>query len=215
VRHTRHIHCPDFLSDYAANTCAASQQAPPPLSDPLPERIDTDVPGEDGFSGYDSPRAGHSGNAGGSGGNLPPCGGKARGGGDPGDSYSSSDGDSDSSFRDPRKFLGRRESHWNHVRKEKYDRRCHELAEYLRKQRKGKKSTHRPMKPAKLSIDPRKSDSTDTQHFIQECQIKLDHFRESCRKDWDKVSLIITLLQGPGKKWYQHIHPYVSEKGAR
>jgi len=34
--------------------------------------MDEDVPGEDGFSGYDSPRGGPSGNAGGSGGNLPP-----------------------------------------------------------------------------------------------------------------------------------------------
>jgi len=50
VRHTRHSNCPDFLSDYAVNTLAASQQAPPPPSNPLPERIDEDVPGKDGFT---------------------------------------------------------------------------------------------------------------------------------------------------------------------
>jgi len=27
--------------------------------------------------------------------------------------------------------------------------------------------------------------------------------------------LVIPLLQGPAKKWYQSIHPYVSEEGAR
>jgi len=27
--------------------------------------------------------------------------------------------------------------------------------------------------------------------------------------------LVIPLLQGPAKKWYQSIHPYISEEGAR
>jgi len=207
ARHTRHSDCPDFLRDYAVNTRAASQQPPPPPSNPLPERMDEDVPGEDGFSGYDSPRGGPSGNAGGSGGNLPRRGGATGGGGDP--------GDSDSSLPDPRKFLGRRKSHWNDARKEKYDRQCDELAEYLRKQRKGKKSAHRPKKPEKLGVDSFKADSTDTQRYILDCEIKLDYFRESLRKDWDKVSLVIPLLQGPAKTGYQSIDPYVSEEGAR
>ena len=134
VRYTRHSHCSDFLRDYAVNTRAASQQPPPPPSNPLPEGMDEDVPGEDGFSGYDSPRGGHSWNAGGSGGNLPPRGGNARGRGDP--------GESDSSLPDLRKGLGRHKSHWKDARREKSDRGCHELAEYLRKQHKGKKSAH-------------------------------------------------------------------------
>ena len=214
VRHTRHSDFPDFLNDYAVNTRAAGQQPPPPPSNPLPERMDESVTGEDGFGSYDSPRGGPSGNAGGRGGNIHPCGGNARGGGDPCDSESSSDSDSDSSLPDPWKFLGRRKSHWNDGRKEKYDKRCHELAEYLRKQRKGKKSAHRPKKPVKLGVDPFKGDSTDTQRFIQDCEIKLDYLRESLRKDWDKVSLVIPLLQGPAKRWYQRIHPYISEDGA-
>ena len=72
VRHTRHSDCPDLLRDYAVNTRPASQQPPPPPSNPLPERMDEDVPGEDGFSGYDSTRGGPSCNAGGREGNLPP-----------------------------------------------------------------------------------------------------------------------------------------------
>ena len=173
------------------------------------------MPGEDGFSGYDSPRVGPSGNAGGSGGNLPPRGGNAGGGRDPENSDSSSDGDSDSSLPEPWKFLGRRKSHWNDARKEKDDRRCHELAEYLRKQRKGKRLVPRRKKPGQLGVDPFKGDSTDSQRFIKDCEIKLDYFRESLPKDWDKVSLVIPLLQGPAKRWYQSIHPYVSEEGAR
>jgi len=199
VRHTRHSDCPDFLRDYAVNTRAASQQPPPPPSNRLPARMGEDVPGEDGFNGYDSPRGGPSGNAGGSGGNRPPRGGNAEGGPDLRDSDSWSDGDSDSSLPDPRRFLGRRKSHWNDARKEKYDKRCHELAEYLRKQRKAKKSAHRPKKPETLVVDPFKGDSTDTQRFIQDCEINLDYFRKSLRKDWDKVSLVISLLQGLAK----------------
>ena len=85
--------------------------------------MDEEVPGEDGFSAYNSGWGGHSGNAGGSGGNLPPRGRNAGGSGDPGDSDSSSDGDSDPSLPDPRTFLGRRKSHWNDARMEKYYRR--------------------------------------------------------------------------------------------
>jgi len=60
VRHTRDSDCPDFLNNYAVNTRAARQQPPPPPSNPLPERIDEDMPAEDGFSGHDSPRGGPS-----------------------------------------------------------------------------------------------------------------------------------------------------------
>ena len=194
VRHTRNSYSPDFLRDYAVNTRAASQQPPLPPSNPLPERMDEDVPGEDGFSGYDSPRGGPSGNAGASGGNLPPRGGNAGGGADPGNSDSSSDGDSYSSLPDPRKLLGRPKSNWNDAGNEKYDRRCHELAEYLRKLRKGKKSAHRPKKAEKLGVDPFKDDCTDTQPFIQDGEMKLDYFREFLRKDWDKVNLVIPFL---------------------
>jgi len=147
------------------------------------------VPGEDGFSGYDCPRGGPSGNPGGRGGNLPARGRNAGGGGDLGDSDSSSDGYSDSSLPDPGTFLGRRKSYWNDARKEKYDRWYHKLAECLRKQRKGKKSRYRAKKYEKFGVDPFTGDSTDTQRLIQDCEITLDYFRESLRKDWDKVSL--------------------------
>jgi len=216
VRHTRYSNYPDLLRDYAVNTCATSQQPPPPLSNPLPERMDEDVPGEDCFSEYHSLRGDPSGNTDGSGGNLPRRGGNARGGGDPGDSDSSSDGDSDFSLPHPPNFLGRRKLNWNDLLKETYDSWCYEPAKYLRKQQtKCKKSAHRRKKPEILGVDPFKGGSTDTQRLIQDSEIKLDYFRESLPNEWDKVSLVIPLLQGPAKKWYQSIHPYVSEEGAR
>ena len=181
VRHTRQSDCPDFLTAYMVNTRTASQQLPAPPSNPLPERMDKDVPGEDGFSGYDSRRGGPSGKVDGSGGNLPPRCGNGEGGGDLIDSDSTSDCDANAFIPDPRKFLRRRKSHWNEARKEMYDGRCDQLAEYLRKQSKSKKSAHRPKKPEKLGVDPFKGDPTDTQCFIQDCEIKLDYFRESLR----------------------------------
>ena len=162
VRHTSHNDCPDFLEGYAVNTRAAIQQPPPLTSNPLAERIYEDVRGEHSFTGYSSRRGGPIGNAGGSGGNLPPCGENAGGGGDPGNSKSSKYGDSDSSLPDRWKIIGRRESRWNEARKEKYDRRCPELPEYLRQQRKDKRSAHRPMKPEKLGVHPFKGDYTHT-----------------------------------------------------
>ena len=141
MRHTRHTECPDFLRDYSVNRCAVSLEPPSPLANPLPERMDEDLPAEDGFSGYDSPRGGCSGNAGRNRGKHPPHGGNAGGGRDPGDSDSLSDGNSDSSLPDPQKFLGRHKSCWNDAWKEKYDRLCDELAEYLQKQHKSKKSS--------------------------------------------------------------------------
>jgi len=131
MRHTRHSDYRDFLRYNSVNTPAVSPQPPLLPPNPLPERIDEDLPGEVFLSTYDSPREGPSGNAGSGGGNLPPCGANSGGGGDPGDSDSSSYGDSDSSLPDPPKFLGRRKSHLNDARKDKYDRRYHELAAYL------------------------------------------------------------------------------------
>jgi len=141
VRHTRHSDWPDFSRDCAVNTCAVSQQPPPPPSNPLPERMNEEVPGKGGFSGYDSPRGGPSGNTGGSGGNLPAGIGNAGCGRDPDDSDFSLDGNSDSSLPDPRKFQGIRNTYWNDARKDKYDRRYHKLTEYLWKYRKDKKSS--------------------------------------------------------------------------
>jgi len=104
-------------------------------------------------------------------------------------------------------------SHWNDARKVRYDRRYHVLGEYLRKPCKSKKLSHRLKKPEKLGVHPFKDDSTDTQHFIQDCKIKLDYFRESLPKDWGKVSFVIPFLPGSAKRWHQSIHPYVSEVG--
>jgi len=78
----------------------------------------------------------------------------------------------------------------------------------------GKKSGHGPKKPQKLAVNPFKGDSTDTRRFIQDCEIKLDYFWKSLCKDSDKVSLVIPLLRGPGKKCDQSIHHYISEEGA-
>jgi len=49
VRHTRHSDSTDFVRDNSVNTRAVSQQPPPLLPNPLPERMDKNTPDEDGF----------------------------------------------------------------------------------------------------------------------------------------------------------------------
>ena len=73
---------------------------------------------------------------------------------------------------------------------------------------------HRPKKPERLGVDPFKGYSRDTQLLIQDREIKPDYFRESLGKDLANVSLLIALLQGSAKTWYNNIHPYVSEEAA-
>jgi len=162
--------------------------------------MDQEVADEDAFSGYDSPRGGHRCNTGGSGGNhparvatpealviwvivtphpmvilTPP-------------------------FLILEKFLGRHKCDWNKVRKDKYHMGYCEFADYLLKEFKGKTSLPRPKKPEKLGVELFKANCSDTQRLIEDCEIMLDDFRESLCKDWDRVSLVISLLQGTAKQ---------------
>ena len=66
-----------------------------------------------------------------------------------------------------------------------------------------------------MEIDPFDGSSTDTQHFIQDVEIKLTYFKDSLVDDMDKISLVIPLLQKAAKLWYQGIHSYISEDAAK
>jgi hypothetical protein len=217
---TRHgvIDCADYRRDYPVPQRAASQPPPPPPppSHPETEQMEEDEADEERFDGYDMPGGAQGGNTGGAGGGQPPRGGNVAGGDDPGDSdSSSSDSDgSDSSPPDPRDFLGRPKAHWSRERREKYDRRCRALKKFIQKSQRAKKSSHKPRKPEKLGVDPFTGDPKDTQRFIHDVEIKLEYFRESLKKEIDKVSLVIPLLKDGAKEWYKGIHPYINKEGA-
>ena len=188
------------------------------MSVPLSDRRDED--NEEGlrFSGYDWPRSTRGryteGN-GGDGGRIRPAGGNVAGGGNPGDADHSSDSDnSDSPPFDPRKILGSRKDHWGEARKAKYDKRLRRLLKLCKRQRNSKGSAHKPKKPKRLGVDPCNGDPKDTQHLIQDVEIKLNYFRESLEDDMDKISLVIPLLRAGAKKWYHIIHVYINEDAA-
>jgi len=66
----------------------------------------------------------------------------------------------------------------------------------------------------RLCVDPFDGDSKDSQSFIQDVEIKLNHFRGSLVDDMHKISLVIPLLRAGAKKWYHSIHVYINEDAA-
>ena len=50
--------------------------------------------------------------------------------------------------------------------------------------------------------------------MIQDAEIRFDYFRYCKLRDIDKVCLIIALLEGDAKVWYNSIHVHISEKAA-
>ena len=128
VRHMRHIDFQGFLNNNQVQSWAAGQHPPPPPPpNPLPKRMDGDMPEQDSISGYDSPRRGLSGHSSGSGGNLTPCGGNAEGHSDVDDSDSWFNGHSVSSLADSSSFLRRPKSYWNNANKIRYNKWYYEL----------------------------------------------------------------------------------------
>ena len=78
-----------------------------------------------------------------------------------------------------------------------------------------KKSHQRQKKPEKLGIKGFNDNPLDTQRFIQDAEIRFDYFRQCKLTDMDKVSLIIALLEGNAKKWYNSVHVHISEEAAQ
>ena len=85
------------------------------------------------------------------------------------------------------------------------------MADFIRKL---KKSQPQQKKPEKLGIKEFTGKPLDTQRFIQDAEIRFDYFRHCKLTDMDKVSLIIALLEGDAKIWYNSIHVHISEKAA-
>jgi len=163
------------------------------------------------------PGGAQGGNTGGAGGGQPPRGGNIPGGDDPGDSScSSSDSDgSDASPPDPKDFLGSGMRHSSREKKDKYNRQYATLNKFIPECHKAKKPSHRPKTLEKLRVDPFTVDSKDTQRFVHDVEIKVDYFRDSLVKEINKVSLVIPLLRGTAKEWYNAMHPHINKDAAK
>ena len=217
VNHVDMGDCPKFqqLVARGVERIVQAQAAP----SPSPTRLrgstsrDLDPMSEDHFSGYNEPQPSQEDKQGGDGINIPPDGGNGVGGDDPGDSDSScSSNDSSSSPPDLSKFLRRKKSRWTNAKKRRYNEHSRALADILRK---SKKSQSRYKKPEKLAIKGFTGNLLDTQRFIQDTEIRFDYFRHCKLTDMDKVSLIIALLEGDAKVWYNSIHVHISEEAAQ
>jgi len=89
-----------------------------------------------------------------------------------------------------------------------------QLLKLRKRQRNSKGSAHKPKKPERLGVDLFDGDTKDTQHGIQDVEIKLNYFRESLVDYMDNISLVIPLLCAGAKRWYPSIHVYINEDAA-
>ena len=64
----------------------------------------------------------------------------------------------------------------------------------------------RPHKPDRLDIRPFHGDAVDWKRFVLDIESKFDYHRKELYKDMDKIRLIVPLLEGKAKKWYENIH---------
>ena len=61
-------------------------------------------------------------------------------------------------------------------------------------------------KPDRLDIRPFDGDADDLKRFVLDVKSKFDYHRNTSYKDMDKIRLILPLLEGKAKKWYENIH---------
>ena len=85
----------------------------------------------------------------------------------------------------------------------------------LRKKLKGlEKKKKRLNKPDQLDIRPFDGDADDLKHFVLDVESKFDYQRKALYKDMDKIRLIVPLLEGKAKKWYENIHVNINRHAA-
>ena len=76
------------------------------------------------------------------------------------------------------------------------------------------KKKRRPHKPDRLDIKPVNGDADDLHRFVLDVESKFDYHRKDLSKDMDKIRLIVPLLEGKAKKWYENIHVNINRDAA-
>ena len=122
---------------------------------------------------------------------------------DPSDSDPGSGSDSDSSLSDSGTEADNEHSRDAEIRK---------LQCALKALKKKKKSY--PQKPSQLDIRLFNSDPDDMQRFVLDIETNFDYHRKALYKDMDKIWLLVPLLEGKAKKWYENIHPNINKHAA-
>src|SRR5947209_471904 len=89
-----------------------------------------------------------------------------------------------------------------------------QVIQRLRKKLKSLEKKRRPHKPDRLDIRPFDGDADDLNRFVLDVESKFDYHRKALRKDMDKIRLIVPLLEGNAKKWYENIHVNINKHAA-
>ena len=74
-----------------------------------------------------------------------------------------------------------------------------------------KKKKSQPQKPSRLDIRPFSGDPDDMQRFVLDIETNFDYHRKALYKDVDKIRLLVPLLEGKAKKWYENIHANINK----
>ena len=76
------------------------------------------------------------------------------------------------------------------------------------------KKKRQPHKPDRLDIKPFNGIADDLHRFVLDVESKFDYHLKALSKDMDKIRLIVPLLEGKAKKWYENIHVNINRDAA-
>ena len=82
------------------------------------------------------------------------------------------------------------------------------IRKYKRKIKALKRKGH-GRKPDRLDICPFDGKPEDFKQFSMDLESKFYYYRKSLWRDMDKIRLVVPLLEGDAKKWYETIHIFV------
>ena len=84
----------------------------------------------------------------------------------------------------------------------------------MKKQIKALKRKGRGHKPDRLDVRPFNGNPEDLKRFAMDLESKFDYHRKVLRRDMDKIQLVVPLLEGDAKQWYETIHVFVNRHAA-
>ena len=85
------------------------------------------------------------------------------------------------------------------------------LKKKLKSLEKKRKRLH---KPDRLDIRPFDEDADDVKRFVLDVESKFHYHRKALYKDMDNIRLILPLLEGKAKKWYENIQVNINRQAA-
>ena len=84
----------------------------------------------------------------------------------------------------------------------------------LKKKLKALKRRGRGQLPHRLDVKPFEGKPDDFKRFTMELESSFDQHRRALRRDMDKIRLVVPLLEGDAKKWYESVHHFINKHAA-